>query len=48
MIPPNSLIEQKIQQLKQYCYPSNMIDVRYIVQMSDTKATILVIDRKVS
>ena len=48
MIPANSLIEQKIQQLKQYCYPSNMIDVRYIVQMSDTKATILVVDRKAS
>jgi signal transduction histidine kinase len=48
MIPANSVIEQKIQQLKQYCYPSNPIDVRYIVQMSDTKATILVIDRKAS
>ena len=48
MIPANSLIEQKIQQLKQYCYPSNMIDVRYILQMSDTKATILVVDRKAS
>ena len=48
MIPANSVIEQKIQQLKQYCYPSNMIDVRYIVQMSDTKATILVVDRKAS
>ena len=48
MIPANSVIEQKIQQLKQYCYPSNTIDVRYIVQMSDTKATILVVDRKAS
>ena len=48
MIPANSVIEQKIQQLRQYCYPSNMIDVRYIVQMSDTKATILVVDRKAS
>jgi two-component system, OmpR family, sensor histidine kinase VicK len=48
MIPANSVIEQKIQQLKQYCYPNNTIDVRYIVQMSDTKATILVIDRKAS
>ncbi|HEY7573122.1 MAG TPA: HAMP domain-containing sensor histidine kinase, partial [Nitrososphaeraceae archaeon] len=48
MIPANNVIEQKIQQLKQYCYHSNMIDVRYIVQMSDTKATILVIDRKSS
>jgi signal transduction histidine kinase len=48
MIPANSLIERKVLELKQYCYPSNMIDVRYIVQMSDTKATILVIDRKAS
>ena len=30
MIPANSVIEQKIQQIKQYCYPSNTIDVRYI------------------
>jgi two-component system, OmpR family, sensor histidine kinase VicK len=48
MIPANRLIEQKVQELKQYCYPNNMIDVRYIVQMSDTKATILVIDRNAS
>ena len=48
MIPANNVIEQKLQQLKQYCYPSNTIDVRYIVQMSGTKATILVIDRKSS
>jgi two-component system, OmpR family, sensor histidine kinase VicK len=47
MIPAKSLIEQKVQQLKQYC-PNNIIDVRYIVQMSDAKATILVIDRKAS
>jgi two-component system sensor histidine kinase VicK len=48
LIPANSLIEQKVQQLKQYRYPNNIIDVRYIVQMSDTKATILVVDRKAS
>jgi signal transduction histidine kinase len=48
LIPASSLIKQKIQQLKQYCYPNNIIDVRYIVQMSDTKATILVVDRKIS
>jgi two-component system, OmpR family, sensor histidine kinase VicK len=50
MIPVNSLIEQKVQQLKQYCYSDNnpMIDIRYITQASDTKATILVIDRKAS
>jgi two-component system sensor histidine kinase VicK len=47
MIPTNGLIEQKVQQLKQYCYPNNIIDVRYIVPMSETKATILV-DRKAS
>ena len=48
LVPANSLIEQKVQQLKQYCYSNDMIDVRYIVQMSETKATILVIDRKAS
>jgi phospho-acceptor domain-containing protein len=48
MIPTNGLIEQKVQQLKQYCYPNNIIDIRYIVQMSETKATILVVDRKAS
>ena len=48
LVPANGLIEQKVQQLKQYCYPNNTIDVRYIIQMSDTKATILVIDRKAS
>jgi hypothetical protein len=48
MIPTNGLIEQKVQQLKQYCYPNNIIDVRYIVQMSETKATILLVDRKAS
>jgi hypothetical protein len=48
MIPTNGLIEQKVQQLKQYCYPNNIIDVRYIVQISETKATILVVDRKAS
>jgi len=49
MIPANSLIEQKVQQLKQYCQNNNnTIDVRYIAQMPETKATILVIDRKAS
>jgi two-component system, OmpR family, sensor histidine kinase VicK len=48
LVPANSLIEQKVQQLKQHCYSNDMIDVRYIVQMSETKATILVIDRKAS
>jgi signal transduction histidine kinase len=45
LIPASNVIEQKIQQLKHYCYPSNTIDVRYIVQMSGTRATILVVDR---
>jgi signal transduction histidine kinase len=48
LIPHNSLIQQKILQLKQHCYPNNIIDARYIAQMSETKATILVIDRKAS
>ena len=47
-MPTSSLIEQKVQELKEYCRSSNIIDVRYIVQMSETKATILVVDRKVS
>jgi two-component system, OmpR family, sensor histidine kinase VicK len=48
LIPASSLIEQKVQELKEYCYPENMIDIRYIEQMSETKATILVVDRKIS
>ena len=49
MIPKDNLIEQKIQQLKQDCgSDNNIIDVRYIAQMSETKATILVIDREAS
>jgi signal transduction histidine kinase len=48
MLPANDLIEQKVLELKQYCYPSNTVDVRYIVQMSGTKATILVVDRNAS
>ena len=45
LVPPSSLIEQKVQQLKEYC-PDRVIDVRYIEQMTETKATILVVDRK--
>ena len=41
------MIEQKVQQLKEYC-PDRVIDVRYIEQMTETKATILVVDRKTS
>ena len=48
LMPTNSLIEQRVHQLKQDCPPHNMIDVRYIVKVSETKATILVVDRKVS
>ena len=45
LVPASSLIEQKVQQLKEYC-PDHAIDVRYIEQMTETKATILVVDRK--
>ena len=45
LVPTNHLIEQKIQQLKEYC-PDRVIDVRYIERMTETKATILVVDRK--
>jgi K+-sensing histidine kinase KdpD len=50
LIPRNILIEQKIQQLKQsfVSEDNGMIDFRYIAQMSKTKATILVTDRKAS
>ena len=49
LVPSNALIEQKIQQLKQNCCSSSaIIDARYIEQTSETKATILVIDRKSS
>jgi signal transduction histidine kinase len=49
MVPKDNLIEHKVQQLKQYCQnDNNIIDVKYIAQMSETKATILVIDKKAS
>jgi signal transduction histidine kinase len=47
LVPVNSSIEQKIQKLKENC-PDSVIDVRYIEQMTETKATILVVDRKAS
>jgi two-component system sensor histidine kinase VicK len=47
LVPVNRLVEQKVHDLKQHC-PSCVIDVRYIEQMSETKATILVVDRKAS
>jgi signal transduction histidine kinase len=46
LIPTSSLIEQKVQELKEYCPLDTTIDVRYIEHTSDTKATILVVDRK--
>ena len=47
LMPANDLLEQKVQQLKQYCPSSGTIDVRYIEERtSETKATILVLDRK--
>jgi two-component system, OmpR family, sensor histidine kinase VicK len=45
LVPANKLIEEKVQQLKQNCH-SCQIDVRYKEQMSETMATILVVDRK--
>jgi two-component system sensor histidine kinase VicK len=47
LVPVNSSIEQKIQKLKENCH-NTVIDVRYIEQMTETKATILVVDRKAS
>ena len=46
LVPINSLIEQITTQLIQH-YP-NHIDVRYVEQMIQAKATILVVDRKES
>jgi two-component system sensor histidine kinase VicK len=47
LVPENSIIEQKVQKLKENC-PDRVLDVRYIEQMTETKATILVVDRKAS
>src|SRR5205823_13521936 len=47
LVPVNRSIEQKVHDLKQHC-PKYVIDVRFIEQMSETKATILVVDRKAS
>jgi two-component system, OmpR family, sensor histidine kinase VicK len=47
LVPANNLVEQKVQQLKQNCH-SCQIDVRYIEEMQNAKATILVVDRKAS
>lgn len=45
LMPAHELTEDRVQQLKQYHYH---INVRYIEQMSGTKATFLVVDRKSS
>ncbi|MBV9177760.1 MAG: hypothetical protein JO297_12060, partial [Nitrososphaeraceae archaeon] len=47
LTPTNSFVEQKVQQLREFC-PSYPVEFRYIEQMSETKATILVVDRKSS
>jgi signal transduction histidine kinase len=47
LTPTNSFIEQKVRQLKEFC-PSCPVEFRYIEQMSETRATILVVDRKSS
>ena len=47
LMPADKLTEQKkVQGLKQQ--HQRYIDIRYIEQMSETKATILVVDRKAS
>jgi signal transduction histidine kinase len=46
LMPENKLANETLQQLKEN-YPSRM-NIRYIEQMEDTKATILVVDRKES
>jgi signal transduction histidine kinase len=45
LVPANKSVQEKIQQLKQNC-TSCSIRVRYIEQMSETMATILIVDRK--
>jgi two-component system, OmpR family, sensor histidine kinase VicK len=51
LTPADSQVEQRIKRLKEYYWhPDNhtVVDVRYIEQMSETKATIVVVDRKAS
>jgi hypothetical protein len=48
LVPTNDVIEQKVQALKEYCCHANTINIRYIEQMQNAKATILVVDRKAS
>ncbi len=46
LMPKHNIDEQTVEHLKQLS--PNYIDVRFIQQVSDTKATILVVDRKIS
>ncbi|HJT46767.1 MAG TPA: HAMP domain-containing sensor histidine kinase, partial [Nitrososphaeraceae archaeon] len=46
LVPVNDFVEQKTQQVKQNCPLGTTLDVKYIERVSDTKATILVVDRK--
>jgi two-component system, OmpR family, sensor histidine kinase VicK len=46
LMPKNNIDEQTVLHLKQLS--PNYIDVRFIQQVSDTKATILAVDRKIS
>jgi two-component system, OmpR family, sensor histidine kinase VicK len=46
LVPVNDFVEQKTQQVKQNCPLGTTINVKYIERASDTKATILVVDRK--
>jgi len=45
-MPSHKSTEDAVRQLKENC--QEHIDIRYIEKMSDTKATILVVDRKAS
>ncbi len=47
LMPTKSLVKQKLRRLEEN-YPGSAIDVRCIAQMTETKATILVVDRKAS
>ena len=46
LVPPDELIEQTVQNLRQNYL--DYISIRYIEKAMDTKSTILVVDRKYS
>src|ERR671926_144282 len=46
LVPVNDFVEEKVQKVKQNCPLETTLDVKYIERASDTKATILVVDRK--